>query len=152
MAGTISLRPAGRRARSAAGTAAGPAHPDGGIHPDRPGVHPPVETARRVGMARRAYVATVVLEGAANGTTISGQDPLEPILIELFDVRGRTRPPHHRQLEPGGRQADRNRAACRRPSPLGRPRARAAPATSTPLPTRYARPCSDGHGTVAVTG
>ncbi len=50
-----------------------------------------VETARRVGMARRAYVATVVLEGAANGTTISGQDPLEPILIELMRAAGLVR-------------------------------------------------------------
>ena len=50
-----------------------------------------VETARRVGMARRAYVATVVLEGAANGTTTSGQDPLELILIELMHAAGLVR-------------------------------------------------------------
>ena len=47
-----------------------------------------VETARRAGMARRAYVATVVLDGAANGTTPSGQDPLELILIELMHAAG----------------------------------------------------------------
>src|SRR5579863_5707431 len=43
-----------------------------------------VEAARQAGMARRAYVATVVLHGAANGTTASGQDPLKLILIELM--------------------------------------------------------------------
>jgi hypothetical protein len=47
-----------------------------------------VEAARQAGMARRAYVATVVLDGAANGTTISGQDPLELILIELMRAAG----------------------------------------------------------------
>ena len=50
-----------------------------------------VETARQAGMARRAYVATVVLEGAANGTTISSQDPLELILIELMHAAGLVR-------------------------------------------------------------
>jgi hypothetical protein len=50
-----------------------------------------VEAARRAGMARRAYVATVVLEGAANGTTTSGQDPLELILIELMRAAGLVR-------------------------------------------------------------
>jgi hypothetical protein len=76
-----------------------------------------VEAARQAGMARRAYVATVVLDGAANGTTISSQDPLELILIELMRAAG-AGPPHHHQLEPGGRHADRNRAACRRPAAL----------------------------------
>ena len=42
-------------------------------------------------MARRAYVATVVLDGAANGTTASGQDPLELILIELMRAAGLVR-------------------------------------------------------------
>jgi hypothetical protein len=50
-----------------------------------------VETARQAGMARRAYVATVVLDSAANGTTISGQDPLELILIELMRAAGLVR-------------------------------------------------------------
>jgi len=50
-----------------------------------------VEAARRAGMARRAYVATVVLDGAANGTTTSGQHPLELILIELMRAAGLVR-------------------------------------------------------------
>jgi len=50
-----------------------------------------VEAARQAGMARRAYVATVVLDGAANGTTISGPDPLELILIELMRAAGLVR-------------------------------------------------------------
>jgi hypothetical protein len=50
-----------------------------------------VETARRAGMARRAYAATVVLAGAANGTTTSGQNPLELILIELMRAAGLVR-------------------------------------------------------------
>jgi hypothetical protein len=50
-----------------------------------------VEAARQAGMARRAYVATVVLDGAANGTTISGQDPLDLILIELMRAAGLVR-------------------------------------------------------------
>jgi len=50
-----------------------------------------VEAARCAGMARRAYVATVVLDGAANGTTASGQDPLELILIELMRAAGLVR-------------------------------------------------------------
>jgi len=50
-----------------------------------------VEAARQAGIARRAYVATVVLDGAANGTTISGQDPLELILIELMRAAGLVR-------------------------------------------------------------
>ena len=50
-----------------------------------------VEAAEQAGMARRAYVATVVLDGAANGTTISGQDPLELILIELMRAAGLVR-------------------------------------------------------------
>jgi hypothetical protein len=47
-----------------------------------------VEAARQAGMAPRAYAATVVLDGAANGTAISGQDPLELILIELMKAAG----------------------------------------------------------------
>ena len=50
-----------------------------------------VEAARQAGMARRAYVATVVLHGAANGTTTGGQDPLELILIELMRAAGLVR-------------------------------------------------------------
>jgi hypothetical protein len=50
-----------------------------------------VEAARQAGMARRAYVATVVLDGAANGTTIGSQDTLELILIELMHAAGLVR-------------------------------------------------------------
>jgi len=50
-----------------------------------------VEAARQAEMARRAYVATVVLDGAANGTAISGQDPLDLILIELMRAAGLVR-------------------------------------------------------------
>ena len=50
-----------------------------------------VEAAGRAGMARRAYVAQVVLAAAANGTTISGQDPLELVLIELMRAAGLVR-------------------------------------------------------------
>jgi hypothetical protein len=49
------------------------------------------EAARRAGMARRAYAATVVMDAAANGTTITGQDPLELILIELMSAAGQVR-------------------------------------------------------------
>jgi hypothetical protein len=51
------------------------------------------EAAGRAGMARRAYAATVVLEAAANGTTINvnGEDPLELILIELMSAAGQVR-------------------------------------------------------------
>ena len=50
-----------------------------------------VEAARQAGMARRAYVAQTVLAAAANGTTTSGQDPLELILIELMRAAGLVR-------------------------------------------------------------
>ena len=49
------------------------------------------EAVRQAGMARRAYVATVVLDSAANGTTINSQDPLELILIELMRAAGLVR-------------------------------------------------------------
>ena len=49
------------------------------------------EAARRAGMARRAYAATEVMAAAANGTTITGQDPLELILIELMGAAGQVR-------------------------------------------------------------
>jgi hypothetical protein len=42
-------------------------------------------------MARRAYVAQTVMAAAANGTTASGQDPLELILIELMRAAGLVR-------------------------------------------------------------
>jgi hypothetical protein len=47
--------------------------------------------ARQAGMARRAYAATVILDGAANGTTIGSQDTLELILIELMHAAGLAR-------------------------------------------------------------
>jgi hypothetical protein len=50
-----------------------------------------VQGARQAGMARRAYAATVILDGATNGTTTSGQDPLELILIELMQAAGLVR-------------------------------------------------------------
>jgi len=50
-----------------------------------------VEAARRAGMARRAYVATVVLAAAANGSTTSSQDLLELVLIELMRAAGLVR-------------------------------------------------------------
>ena len=50
-----------------------------------------VEAARQAGMARRAYVAQTVIAAAANGTTVSGQDPLELLLIELMRAAGLVR-------------------------------------------------------------
>ena len=50
-----------------------------------------VEAAGRGGMARRAYAAQAALAAAANGTTISGQDPLELVLIELMRAAGLVR-------------------------------------------------------------
>jgi hypothetical protein len=50
-----------------------------------------VEAAGRAGMARRAYAATAVLDAAANGATIRGQDPLELVLIELMRAAGLVR-------------------------------------------------------------
>ena len=50
-----------------------------------------VKAARRAGMARRAYVAKAVMAAAANGTTVSGQDPRELILIELMRAAGLVR-------------------------------------------------------------
>lgn len=50
-----------------------------------------VEAAGQAGMARRAYVAQTVMAAAANGTTASGQDPLELILIELMRAAGLVR-------------------------------------------------------------
>ncbi len=50
-----------------------------------------VEAARQAGMARQAYVAQAVMAAAANGTTASGQDPLELILIELMRAAGLVR-------------------------------------------------------------
>ena len=50
-----------------------------------------VEVAGRAGMARRAYAAQAALAAAANGTTISGQDPLELVLIELMRAAGLVR-------------------------------------------------------------
>jgi hypothetical protein len=77
-----------------------------------------VEAAGRAGMARRAYAAQAALD-AANGTTISGQDPLELMLIELMRAAG-AGPPHRRQPQPGGREAERHRAGHRRPARLRR--------------------------------
>jgi hypothetical protein len=48
------------------------------------------EAAGRAGMARRAYAAQAAL-AAANGTTVSGQDLLELLLIELMRAAGLVR-------------------------------------------------------------
>ena len=50
-----------------------------------------MEEAGRAGMARRAYAAQAALDAAANGTMISGQDPLELMLIELMRAAGLVR-------------------------------------------------------------
>jgi hypothetical protein len=50
-----------------------------------------VQGARQAGMARRAYAATVILDGATNGTMMSSQDTLELILIELMHAAGLVR-------------------------------------------------------------
>ncbi len=50
-----------------------------------------VEAAGRAGMARRAYAAQAALAAAANGTTTTGQDPLELMLIELMRAAGLVR-------------------------------------------------------------
>ena len=77
-----------------------------------------MEAAGQAGMARRAYVAQAVLAAAANGTTASGQDPLELILIELMRAAGLVRR-ITTNLNQAVAKLTRNRAACRRPAPLG---------------------------------
>ena len=136
-------RPAGR-AGPAAGTAAGPAHPDGGIHPDRRGVRPPGGGGRAGGDGPASVRREAALAGAANGTTISGQDPLELMLIELMRAAGLVR-----RIATNLNQAVAKLTATGQPTgdlPATQPRASAAPTTSTPSPTRYAKPCGDGHG------
>ena len=49
------------------------------------------EAAGRAGMARRAYAAQAALAAAANGTTVSGQDLLELLLMELMLAAGLVR-------------------------------------------------------------
>ena len=89
-----------------------------------------VEGARRAGMARRAYVATVVLDGAAHGPATSGQDPLELILIELMHAAGLIR-----RITTNLNQAVASSTPPGSPPETCRatpPRAHAAPTTSTP--------------------
>ena len=50
-----------------------------------------VEAAGQAGMARRAYAAQAALTAAANGTPISGQEPLALVLIELMRAAGLVR-------------------------------------------------------------
>ena len=89
------------------------------------------EAAGRAGMARRAYAAQAVLDAAANGTTISGQDPLELLLIELMRAAGLVR-----RIATNINQAvaklNADRAAHRETCPATPPAACAAPTTSTP--------------------
>ena len=88
-----------------------------------------VEAAGRAGMARRAYAAQAALAAAANGTTISGQDPLELVLIELMRAAGLVR-----RIATNLNQAAAKLNATGQPAetcPPTRPTACAAPATST---------------------
>ena len=50
-----------------------------------------VEAAGRAGMARRAYAAQAALTAAANGSTVSGQEPLALALTELMRAAGLVR-------------------------------------------------------------
>jgi hypothetical protein len=50
-----------------------------------------VEAARRAGMARRAYAAQAALTAAANGSPVSGQEPLALVLTELMRAGGLVR-------------------------------------------------------------
>jgi hypothetical protein len=60
----------------------------GGVHADRREVRD-LGGGGGAGLARPAYAAQAALAAAANGTTISGQDPL--VLIELMRAAGLVR-------------------------------------------------------------
>ena len=49
------------------------------------------DAARQAGLARAAYTATAVMTAAANGSAISGQEPLEQVLTELMRAAGLVR-------------------------------------------------------------
>ena len=89
-----------------------------------------VEAAGRAGMARRAYAAQAALDAAANGTTISGQDPLELVLIELMRAAGLVRriAANLNQAAAKLNATGQGTGTC----PPMPPAACAAPATSTP--------------------
>lgn len=88
------------------------------------------EAAGRAGMARRAYAAQAALAAAANGTTVSGQDPLELLLIELMRAAGwsAASPPTSTRQPPSSTPPGSPRETC----PAMPPTAYAAPTTSTP--------------------
>jgi hypothetical protein len=49
------------------------------------------DAARQAGLARAAYTATAVMAAAANGSAITGQEPLEQVLTELMRAVGLVR-------------------------------------------------------------
>jgi len=49
------------------------------------------DAARQAGLARAAYTATAVMTAAANGSAITGQEPLEQVLTELMRAAGLVR-------------------------------------------------------------
>ena len=49
------------------------------------------DAARQAGLARAAYTATAVMTAAANGSAITGQEPLEHVLTELMRAAGLVR-------------------------------------------------------------
>ena len=80
-------------------------------------------------MARRAYTAQAALTAAANGNPVSGQEPLALVLTELMRAAGLVR----RIATNLDQAAARLNATGSPPGtcPPTRPRASAAPATST---------------------
>ena len=49
------------------------------------------DAAGRAGLARAAFAASAVMAAAANGSAISGQEPLEQVLTELMCAAGLVR-------------------------------------------------------------
>jgi hypothetical protein len=49
------------------------------------------DAAGRAGLARGAFAASAVMTAAANGSAISGQEPLEQVLTELMRAAGLVR-------------------------------------------------------------
>ena len=87
------------------------------------------EAARRAGMPRRAYAAQAALTAAANGNTVSGQEPLALVLTELMRAAGLVR-----RIAANLNQAAARLNTTRQPAgdlPPTRPGASAAPTTST---------------------
>ena len=79
-----------------------------------------VEAAGRAGMARRAYAAQAALTAAANGSTVSGQEPLALALTELMRAAGLVRRIATNLNQAAG-EAERHRAARREPARLRGP-------------------------------